>query len=424
MRIFIGPNEIAGLASALQAGFHEIGVEADCILSHNHPFDYDCLSRSGLVVRVWQKIGVFRQELARRSLVADRIAWTIWRSWSIIVWLWAITRFKNFIFIYGDTITNSVFELWMYKILRKKVIFVYCGSDARLPYINGTFLSRNDTNCYRVRERAQVIRRRISRNERFGICVNSPFTGHFHRRRYINWFHMGLPRNRIDVCPPNTLRGNESSVRVLHSPSSLSTKGTTKIIDAVNRLKNKGHKIELILMHGQANRKVLDEIIDCDFVIDQIYSDTPMAAFATEAAFCGRPAVVGGYASSQHLPSWPSPPSLYVHPDQIEAAIETLVTDEQMRLSLGERARHFALKWSARFVAERYLRLLTGTIPEDWWVEPDEVVYLHGCGLSEETCREAVNNLIDAFGPQGLELCDHPELEAAFLAFAKAVHVQ
>ena len=109
MRIFIGPNEIAGLASALQAGFHEIGVEADCILSHNHPFDYDCLSRSGLVVRVWQKIGVFRQEVARRSLVADRIAWTIWRSWSIIVWLWAITRFKNFIFIYGDTITNSVF---------------------------------------------------------------------------------------------------------------------------------------------------------------------------------------------------------------------------------------------------------------------------------------------------------------------------
>ena len=40
---------------------------------------------------------------------------------------------------------------------------------------------------------------------------------------------------------------------------------------------------------------VLEKMAMSDIVVDQVYCDTPMAGFATEAAINGVPVVVGGY---------------------------------------------------------------------------------------------------------------------------------
>jgi len=45
------------------------------------------------------------------------------------------------------------------------------------------------------------------------------------------------------------------------------------------------------------NHAVLEELGKCDFVIDQAFADYGMAGFATEAAWFGKTAVVGGYQS-------------------------------------------------------------------------------------------------------------------------------
>ena len=55
---------------------------------------------------------------------------------------------------------------------------------------------------------------------------------------------------------------------------------------------NEGLPLEYVEIVGQPNDIVLAEIARSAFVIDQLYSDTPMAGFAAEAARLGKPAIV------------------------------------------------------------------------------------------------------------------------------------
>ncbi len=172
-------------------------------------------------------------------------------------------------------------------------------------------------------------------------------------------------------------------------------------MQAISNLKNKGYNIELVLIHGKPNRDVLEEIARCDFVVDQVYSDTPMAGFATEAAWFGKPAVVGGYGFAylkRFVPEAMWPPSFTCHPDAIEQAIEHLITNPEAQVRLGKAAQQFVReKWSAEEVARRYLRLIEGDIPDEWWLDPREVVYLEGSGQSTERSKEIIRAIVRRF---------------------------
>jgi hypothetical protein len=208
---------------------------------------------------------------------------------------------------------------------------------------------------------------------------------------------------------------------VLHSRSHPESKGASTIREAIERLREKGHDIELVEVTGQPNEVVLAELGRCDFVVDQVYSDTPMAGFAAEAAFFGKPAVVGGYGTASDWEADPEniPPSAYVEPHEIESAIEKLVVDKEYRLRLGECAHSFVTqRWNAGKVAERFVTLIDGKVPEEWWFDPGRVDYLNGYGLHEARARESVRLALEAGGVKGLGLGDKPALEEAFVASA------
>jgi hypothetical protein len=170
------------------------------------------------------------------------------------------------------------------------------------------------------------------------------------------------------------------------------------------------------------------EIQHCDFVVDQLYSDTPMAGFATEVAWFGKPAVVGGYGFDYLKTSVPEgmwPPSKTCHPDQIEQAIEDLIVNREDRLRLGGEAQKFVReKWNAAEVARRYLRLIEGDIPEEWWLDPATVTYLEGFGQPVERTKENIRQMVEQFGVESLQLSHRPDLERAFLEFAGVNNTQ
>ncbi len=51
----------------------------------------------------------------------------------------------------------------------------------------------------------------------------------------------------------------------------------------------------MVLLTGRPNREVIVDLSKCDFVIDQIYSDTLMIGFACDAASLGTASIVRGY---------------------------------------------------------------------------------------------------------------------------------
>lgn len=124
--------------------------------------------------------------------------------------------------------------------------------------------------------------------------------------------------------------------------------------------------------------------------------------------------------SGRFVPEGMWPPSLTCHPDEIERAIEYLITHPEARMQLGEAAQRFVQeKWSAVEVAKRYLRIIEGDIPDEWWLDPRQVLYLEGIGQPVERTKEVIRAMVEKYGKESLHLDHRPDLLSAFLEFAE-----
>lgn len=431
-RIFIGPCEIAGYYANLAKGFHELGVPCDFISYQAHPFEYGGESQTPFLIRLGRRFTESR--LGRRNSKALRAISVLTSKACFNIWgLLAIFRYDVFIFGYGHSLLRGNLDLFLLRVLRKKVIANLAhGSEARPPYINGASQSKVGVHpcTKKIFALTKKVKARVSRNEAWAsIVIGAPLsTSHFCCKKFINFYALGIPIQMNDTnSSPNEgcerSMGNTSKpIRILHSPSHPPAKGSEFIKEAIENLKKRGYLIEFVVIHGRPFADVIEEIQKCDFVVDQVYSDTPMAGFATESAWFGKPSVVGGYGWALlrgFVPEDMWPPSQICHPDDIERAIEYLIYDREKRERLGQQAQVFVLeKWNAKAVAERFLRLIQDDIPDDWWVDPDDVSFLSGGFQPIEKTKENVQQMIYQFGIDSLQLSHRPDLEKAFLEFA------
>ena len=226
---------------------------------------------------------------------------------------------------------------------------------------------------------------KIHKVERYAdVIINHTATSQYFSRSLVSLLAIGIPINgRVDAVKAS----QRQSIRILHAPSRPLAKGSLVFRQVVDELIAEGYSIDLVELVGVPNRVVLKELQNCDFVIDELYSDTPLAMFATEAAMFGKPAIVGGYYAAQLSADNQYsvlPPSLYVAPEEIKQAIRKMIDDKEFRTDMGNRAHDFILNnWSARMVAKNYLRLIEGDIPKQWIINPKELDYCWGWGLSK-----------------------------------------
>lgn len=424
MHIFIGSTEISGIAHGLKNGFTSIGIPSETIFSYKHPFEYEKNTKQHWIVDLWQTVGNIRKKTLRKNISRKVLTVAAHFCCGILVLPWALYRFDTFIFLYGQTITNTRIELMLLRALGKKIVFLYVGSDTRPPYIDGPqFPASSVADTTRLASTTKRSKKKLLQQEKYAhICINSPSSAQLHTKPFINWFKIGIPKPTPKETAPSPQK-NTTKVRILHSPSNPEIKGSSIILATVEKLMKKGFEIELIKIEGMPNEKVLEELAHCDFVIDQLYSDTPMAAFATEAAHFGKPAVVGGYFADtiqEYLSQEDIPPSLFVHPDKLEKAIELLITDSEFRTLLGAKAKEFVCQnWSQEQIAKRFLQLIEGNTPTDWLLNPATIRYTHGCGMPEPHAKKLIRHLITNHGKASLQLSDKPELEHAFVQFSE-----
>lgn len=414
-RVFVGPVNIAGIASRLADGLRQCDVDAEAVLAWPDKFQYSSTKTSYLVL--WQWAGKKRQAASASNRLQKIFFVLLHKAIGFLLLPWALSRFDAFIFLFAQTLTDSSFELKLLKLFKKRLIFVYLGSDARPPYMDGGRFPEGTPlpDTVLLRKLTQDKKKLIKRQESFAdYVVNSPFCGQFQEKSYVNWFAMGVPFDAHDQQAetpdlPSTLH---RSVRILHSPSSAAVKGTQRILTILDQLKRKGLNFELVLLQGMSNDQVIEEIKRCDFVIDQLFADTPMAVFATEAALFGKPAVVGGYAANsgkQLFASYGKPPSLFVSPNEMADAIEKLIVDSSFREQLGREAASFVKQhWNTTEVAKRYLKLIGGECDPDWLLDPFACDYALGNGLPEERAALLARNIIQQFGYEFLGVNDKP----------------
>lgn len=415
--VLVGMGETAGYCTGLVDGLRRLGVTAHHMNLVGDPLGYVPVDDEAVGVRLVRWLSLQRR---RRRF---RVMWMALSRLAMLLLLgWVAVRYDAFVFRAGDSFF-VLRALPLLRLLRKRVVVVFFGTDSRPSYMNGAEVSQG-LSGHRAAMVTATKRRIVERIERDASeLIGHVMSAQLHRRRTIAFLEVGIPRRRPgrEVVPE---RPTSDGIRALHAPSRPGSKGTAEIREAVERVQRAGVRIELQVVTGRPNHEVLDAIGSCDFVIDQLHSDTPMASFAVEAAAQGRPAIVAGYGWDElrsHASPASIPPTHLCHPADLSDAITRLATDHAYRTTLGADARAFVEKrWSSEEVARRILTVLTGAAPDAWYFEPAQIAYAHGAGVDEATLRRMLRSVIESDGVAGLHVSDKPRLEERLVQLAAA----
>jgi hypothetical protein len=417
-RVFLGLVEIAGYYRNLSDGLRRLGVECVFVDLSGNPHGYEDRDRPGAGIRA-----IERAARAKAAATGVRRTW-----WALVVaamkvplLVWAALRFDTFVLGYRSTFLAYRELPWLHR-LGKRIVYCFHGSDARPPYLDGSIMAPERGLSVEACATATATTLRIVRRvDRYAdLVVSHPPYGHFHQRPFVSFLALGIPMPGTPMPPP--LADDDRPLRVVHAPSHPAAKGTATIRDIVKRAGASGHRIEFVEISGRPHADVLAELRRADLVIDQLYSDTPMAGLAAEAASVGVPAVVAGYESTEiagAVPDGRLPPTAYCQPDEAYDTVVALAADASERRRLGTDAHRFVSdEWSVEAVARRWLRILGGDVPPGWLADPAAIRHVHGCGLPAARARELIADLAAVAGPAALGLDDKPGLRDALLAFA------
>lgn len=416
-RIFIGFSEVAGYYTNLTKGFEKLGIAYLFITFGQHKFRYGNTEATVAQKVIHYLIHKYTATSKRNPLW---IIWFILYGMSrVSLFLWVLLRYDVFIFSYNASFFGF-YDLPLLKFFRKKIIYVYHGSDNRPPYLNGSYIHSG----YPLEQIFTLTKKLYEKNKKVekyaDHIITAPCISQFFNRELIQYLAIGAPVDLSYIQDINHTKGTR--IKIVHAPSGRKQKGSDDFAQIIKELINEGYPIDYEELFNVPNRVVLEKLSACDFVLDELYSDTTLAGLGTEAAYFGKPTIVGGYYHdmAKDLKETPLPPSLYVDPAEIKQAIVKLIEDVAYRNELGEQAKKYVdTYWSPKEVASRYLRLFYDDVPEEWLYHPKEVDYFYGWAVSKDDLQKFLKEYIATFGKAGLFLPHNPQLENKILDFIK-----
>jgi hypothetical protein len=420
-KIAFGPGEVAGYFSRLSTGFDELLVtNTHYLLAPDH-FAYSTKHYPG---RTLYQLALYCKKHRNKLLKAFGFGLEILGR--IESFTHAVLTKDTFIF-FGMSTFWGFQELALLKILRKRIVFVYLGSDARPPYLSGRYLddNLNSIPMKSLAKETERIKNRIRLVENYAdYVINHTATSQLFSKPSIRLSDIGLPIPEdlgLKEPPPEKDRGSPSkSIKIVHAPTRPKAKGTPLVNDLINKLRSRGLDIEYTELIGKSNSEVLSHLSNCDFVIDELYSDVPLATLATEAACFGKPAITGGYYAKDYFEDNPNTrfaEGLFIQPDELEATVESLIADSRQFADASlSNFSYVNSEWRSHKVAEKFLILLNGDAPAQWVFDPKSVSYIWGWGLSKNLWIEQVGQFVDECGANSLGLQHNPQLEQLLLS--------
>lgn len=418
----MGFTEVAGYYTQLQKEFIQLGIQSIFIDLTGYKYQKTNVANNTVFFKLLD-MTIKGRSLSKSG--KSRIFWfSLQQILLIPLFFWSILKFDTFIFGFRTSFLWGGYDLAVLRLLKKKVIWVFHGSDSRPTYMDGAVLLRipkpSITECM---GRTKAQKKLLEQVEKYAdVIISHPASSQLHTRKFIPWLQIGvptqIPKHKSDLSVDLLYSQQNSKVRLLHSPSHPESKGTDQFRLVVQKLKAKGLNFDWIEILNRPNVEVLAEIARADIIIDQLYSDTPMATFATEAAYQGKPALVGSYSRDEDWGVDPSniPPTALCHPDDLEKTLEHLILDREAREKLGKQAQQFVLeRWQAHQVAARILQVIQDIIPNDWWYDPNQIDYIQGYGLSLLEYKKILKDMIAQKGVSALQLSDKPQLEQKIL---------
>lgn len=267
VRVFHGPNNVAGAAELLARAQRDFGYDARSICFDGPQFSGPVDQQISLNVR------------GRISL------------------LLAARQFDVFHFYFGNTLFAGLGlqDVRLLKSLGKKVFMYFCGCDIRdsKSVIENQHFSAC-ANCWPQKCHPRRDELESMLDDFDGVFVSTPDLLEFAPKA--TWLPQPIDLELLSKIGQEELSKKKDSdstrriVRVAHAPSSRSLKGTSEVRQAIEALQRRGHEIELILIEGRTYKDALSMCASADIAIDQLLIGS-YGQFSVEAMALGLPVI-------------------------------------------------------------------------------------------------------------------------------------
>ncbi len=337
-RIFIGMVDTAGIGSSMALAFKQMGYKVTCyserryLLPEHVPYDYMKVENKSKLQVAMAILKYFIKYLVNHDI---------------------------FIFLSSSSLLPFYVDLPILKLFRKKIVVYFCGCDVRhfqpveeearqlgFKYYPCQDCQRRAT-C-RLEKKAN----RIKWIEKYvDLIFTYPGCAHLVSRQYqFLWNPVNVDRiiyhNRLNCEQP----------LIVHAPSFSDKKGTSYILDAVDRLRKDGYQFEFQLLQGISNLRVREILSQADISIDQL-TCRAYGVFAVESMAAG--CAVLGSVNKEYMGYPDELPIISTDPDNIYENLKMLLDNPGLRHQLGKRGEEYQRKYHhPRKVAGNILDLL------------------------------------------------------------------
>jgi glycosyltransferase involved in cell wall biosynthesis len=329
MRILHAPHNIANQAGYIAAALRSMGHEAE----------------------VWEfSPSAFAFPYDRAVDISDRNPVAIWEAFEE-----AIDRFDVFHFHFARSFFSypwagmppMYWDLPILKMLGKKIFFTFHGSDCRIQRIHEEI---NPWSYFRFSDIKADDERTETNLRVIESFADAMFIVSADYKPFVPNAHV-LPRV-IDLSEwPVQGPSDRDRPLVLHVPSKRGTKGTSFILDGIEKLRAEGLSFDFALLEGVSHAEARRAIQNADIVVDNVLTgDYEMVSI--EAMASSRVAVA--YLQDRVKNQYSDLPVFEANPDTFVDSMRLLLQDGNLRRSLGARGRDFVARHhDAGVVAER-----------------------------------------------------------------------
>lgn len=336
MRVLHCPTNAGGAAWTLSRAERQLGLRSDVMVFRSNqlafPADID--------------LGLGRSRLsAMRRLLA--------------FFCRAVMRYDVFHFNYGSSLLPvgpllRAFELSDLPLLRalgKTVVVSYQGCDIRQRDFCAKELAISACqahNCQATPCNDRTDAWKGDKARKFGRYACQVFAA---TPDLLRWLPAGaefLPIAQVDL---NQWRPEKPEIHdkltLLHSPTDRGIKGTSHLLEAVEKLRSRCKDVELILVEGVPHAEVKDLYRRADLIIDQLLVGW-YGGFAVEAMALGKPVVC--YVREEDLAFVPRKmredlPIVNANPGTIYDVLAGLADERGKLRLLGEKSRAYVETW-------------------------------------------------------------------------------
>ncbi len=405
-------RDIAGYHANLQKGFDQLGIDNYFFFERTHAYYTHVKKRM-----LFEKIITFLNDIIVNPKQSTKIRFFLFSVLYPIVYIikliafpYFLYKYDVFIFLANYSYLGKHLDRFIIKKLGLISIDIALGSDARPPYLNGKYLTCDIKKIIsETKSKKKIIKNKCKYST---YLIDHPTTSHFNERDYIPLLHMGIPF----YCEEQKDYNNEIPI-ILHAPSNPKIKGTEIIRKVINDLqKIDKYKFIYTEIIDMPHSEVLENLQKCSFVVNELYSDTLMAGLDTEAAWFGKPSIIGGYNLNmveETVDKKVRPPTHRIYPSEenLKKAIIQMLVDDDYRKKLGIAAQKFVQqKWSVQAVAQNYLNLILGKIPNSVYRSPYNDFDRYGCGIEKNDRQKVIKNIVSNYGESALCINDKNEL--------------